>query len=163
MNPKLLMIAVVLLAASAVAAQDRGLASSQLVDSFGKANSEERSAKFDAFFLQLLNLPDSKGFVFVYCGKSCRYGEIESHFRGIELKINGMKFDRSRITVVHGGCRDGQEVELWMQASGASAPAPNPTLSIKNVTFTKVTTHNIEPIDCCGSQESQWKTFRSSK
>lgn len=158
MKLKCLPLLLCLLVAVSIAAQDKAPVS-QRVDSFGKQTSEERSFKFDIFVNQLNNFPNSKGYVFVYCGKSCRYGEVESHFRGIELKIAG-RIERSRITVVHGGYRDSQEVELWMQPAGASAPTATSTVNIKNVTFTKAITKIVEPYDCCESVEAQWKTFK---
>jgi len=158
MNLKSLMLLMILFAVVPIAAQDKAPVS-QLVDSFGKQTSEERSFKFDMFVNQLNSVPTSNGYVFVYCGKSCRYGEVESHFRGIELKLAG-RIDRSRITLVHGGYRTAQEVELWLQPAGASAPTPSSTLNIKNVTFTKASTKTVEPYDCCDSVEAQWKTFK---
>lgn len=131
-----------------------------LVDSFGKSNGEERSAKFDNFFIQIDNNPGSTGYVFVFCGKVCRYGEVESHFRGIELKTAYHKYPRDRMVLLHGGYRDSQEVELWLAPPGAGAPVPKGTRNIRDVKFTRSTNRLIEPYDCCGDYESTWKTFR---
>ncbi len=145
---KSLLLLAVLCSATSIVAQDKAPVS-LLIDSLVKQTSEERSLKFDLFVNQLNNLRNSKGYVFVYCGKLCRYGEVESHFRGIEMKLARRGFDRSRIFVVHGGYRDVQSVELWVQPEGACAAVASPSISVKDVIFTKVTRNTLEPYDCC--------------
>jgi hypothetical protein len=73
-----------------------------LFDEFGKVNSELRSGKFDALFAELSKSPNSIGYVFLFCGRVCQYGEIEAHIRGIEVKINLRNFDRNRLVVLNG-------------------------------------------------------------
>ena len=163
MNLRNLLLVVLLLAVPAVLAQNKDETAPQLFDSIGKSNGEGRSAKFDNFFVMLNNSPSLTGYVFVYCGKSCRYGEVESHLRGIELQINRRRFDRSRIVVLPGGYRNDQEVELWVRQSGAYAPVPSPSLNIKDVSFKKAGIRLVEPYDCCGSLDPQWNKFRRSK
>lgn len=161
MNVKCILIVVILFAASSIAAQDKAK-DPQLIDQITRSNGEGRSARFDNYFIQLQNDPDSRGIIFVYCGKTCRYGEVESHIRGMELKID-KRLDRSRVTIMFGGYRDVQEVELWIQPEGACAPVANASVNIKNVTFTKATLKLVEPYDCCGSLDAEWKKFKPSK
>ncbi len=132
-----------------------------LVDSFGRSTGEERSARFDSFFIQILNNKSSVGYVFVFCGKVCRYGEIEAHFRGIELKMATSTLPRNRIVVLHGGYRDDQEVELWLVPSNAKVPAPVSTRNIKDVKFTKAPKQLLVPYDCCDDIGSQWKGLKA--
>lgn len=154
-----LILVVLLISASALYGQE-AIPTPRLFDQFGRVSAEDRSARFDGLLVELQNDPNAKGFVFVYCGKTCRYGEVEAHFRGIELKIYGRRFDRSRISVVHGGYRESNEVEIWIQAAGAGAPAAHSTVNIKNVTFTQASKQIIEPYDCCDPIGAQWKKFR---
>jgi len=162
MNLKSILILVILVAATSIAAQETAPVS-QLFDTIGKSNGEVRSMTFDGLFMQLQNIPNSTAYVFVYCGKVCKYGEVESHIRGIELKIDSRKFHRSQIVILNGGFREKQEVEIWTQPIGADPPFPRSTLNIKNVTFSKSNAALIEPYDCCGSLTTQWKTFTPTK
>ncbi len=130
------------------------------VDSFSKSSGEQRSASFDNFFIQILNNHKSVGYIFVFCGKVCSYGEFEAHVRGIELKTATARFPRERLMVLHGGYRDAQEVELWLAPEGASPPLPESTRSIKDVTFAKARYHLIVPYDCCEDDGRLWKMFR---
>ncbi len=159
-NLKIVLVTALILLPSVYAQENKNVPTSIPVDSFGKANGEDRSARFDNFFIQLKNQPAAMGYVFVFCGKTCRYGEIESHFRGIELKIAGSRFDRERIVVIHGGYRDNQEVELWLKPKDASPPTPQSTRNIKHVTFKTANRQIIEPYDCCDDISGQWKAFR---
>ena len=131
-----------------------------IIDSFGRATGEDRSARFDNFFIQIQDNGGSVGYVFVYCGKLCRYGEVEAHFRGIELKTATSNISRDRLVVLHGGYRDAQEVELWLVPREAGAPIPRSTRSIRDVAFTKPTKRVLEPYDCCDDYGPYWKAFR---
>lgn len=131
-----------------------------IVDSFAKSSGEDRSARFDNFFVQILNNEGSIGYVLIFCGKECSYGEIEGHFRGIELKIATRNFPRDRLVVLHGGYRDSQQVELWLVPLDAGAPIPESTRSIKDVTFKKEPKSPIVPYDCCEDDGMLWKKLR---
>ena len=72
-----------------------------LIDSIIRGDGEIRSAKFDRFLIELANRTNSKGFVLIYCGKKCQYGEVEAHIRGIESKI-GNHWERENILILHG-------------------------------------------------------------
>src|SRR5215211_7638428 len=86
----------------------------KLVDQFGILPAEDLSARFDSLFQAISQAPGSVGYVLLYCGKKCRYGEIEAHQRGIEVKIAMRMFDRSRIVVLNAGYRESFETELWL-------------------------------------------------
>ncbi len=139
----------------------------QLIDEFGPGlGSEERSARFDALFSELgfyekarKNSP-SIGYVLVYCGKVCRYGEVEAHIRGIELKMHAREVPRSRMRIVAAGYRDKLTIELWIASDNKAAPVPTPALNIKQVTFAKPTRRIVEAYDCCDSPYYLWKVFR---
>jgi len=82
-----------------------GPAPAELFDEFGQLGSEDRSARFDNLFYKLSQEPGSMGYVLLYCGKKCSYGEIAAHFRGIEIKTAVVKFDRSRLILLDAGFR----------------------------------------------------------
>jgi hypothetical protein len=131
-----------------------------LFDEFGKISAEEKSARFDALFQAMQENPGSLAYVFIYCGEKCRYGEIEAHMRGIELKIAGRGFSRDRLNVVGSGYRKDQTVEIWLKTADAYPPSPHSTINIKNVLFTKVTGRFVEAYDCCEDNGYLWKTFK---
>ena len=81
------LIPVVILFSASVLFGQESIPTPRLFDQFSKVTAEDRSARFDNLFVELQNDPNAQGFVFIYCGKTCRYGEVEAHFRGIELKI----------------------------------------------------------------------------
>ena len=139
----------------------------RLVDEFGpRLGSEERSARFDAFFSELgfYSEPNqnngSVGHILVYCGKVCRYGEVEAHIRGIELKINTRQVPRNRFRIIAAGFRDDLAIELWAASDDKAAPVPRPTLNIKHVTFTKPTRRIVEDYDCCDDNGYLWRSFK---
>jgi len=102
----------------------------------------------------------SVGYVLLYCGKVCRYGEVEAHIRGIELKMNARVVPRNRMRIVVAGYRDKFTIELWIASDNKAAPVPTPTLNIKQVTFAKPTRRSVEAYDCCDSQDYMWKVFK---
>jgi len=131
----------------------------RLVDQFGKTSSEDRSARFDGLFQDILRNPKSIGYIFLYCGKKCRYGEIEAHLRGMEIKIGLRGFDRSRLVISNAGFKESFETELWLVPDGDRPPSPRSTLNIRNVTFSKSTSRTFEAYECCDDYSEFWKNF----
>jgi hypothetical protein len=132
----------------------------ELVDHFGTLNSEERSSRFDSLFQQILQKTGSVGYVFLYCGKQCRYGEIEAHQRGIEVKIALRGFDRSRIVVLNAGFREKFETELWLAPDNELAPRPKSTLNIRYIDFAKASRLTREHYDCCDDYSDVWQNIK---
>ena len=132
----------------------------KLVDQFGVLSSEDRSARFDNLFQEISRNAGSVGYVFLYCGRKCRYGEIEAHQRGIEIKIALRNFDRSRIVVVNAGFREKFDTELWLAASDAVAPLPKSTLNIRYIEFAKTSGPTRENYDCCDDYSELWKNLK---
>lgn len=133
----------------------------KLVDEFGILNSEERSGRFDFLFQELSQSPGSVGYVLLYCGKKCRYGEIEAHIRGIELKTRFRNPDKTKLVVLHAGYRASFHTELWLVPNGAGAPIARPSIRIQDVTFAERGKRFIEPYDCCDEiSERVWRNVK---
>ena len=139
----------------------------RLLDEFGSGlGSEERSVRFDVLFSELGFYEEtgtnstSVGYVLIYCGKVCRYGEVESHIRGIELKIHTRKAPRNRLKIIAAGYREKLTVELWLASDGNAAPVPRPTINIKQVAFTKATRPIVQAYDCCDDTGFLWRSFK---
>jgi hypothetical protein len=131
-----------------------------LIDEFGVMNSEIRSARFDVLFSELNAKPGSTGYVFLFCGKICHYGEIESHLRGIEVKVRSRTFERGRLIILNGGYRESFATEFWVVPAGASPPTPKSTLNIKDVTFKGSSKWAVQPYDCCDDQTELWNELK---
>jgi hypothetical protein len=131
-----------------------------LVDQFGVKNSEERSMRFDNFFQQISRRSGSVGYIVLYCGKMCQYGEIEAHMRGIEIKISLRQFERSNLVIVNGGFREKFDTELWLVENGSSPPEIRPTVNIKYVSFAGTTRRTLEYYDCCDDYRTFWKNLK---
>jgi hypothetical protein len=134
--------------------------STKLIDEFGRLTSEERSARFDNLFHEIAQTPGSIGYVFLYCGKKCRYGEIEAHQRGIEIKIALRGFDRSRIVVLNTGFRETFETELWLATKPSDVPKPKSSVNIRLVDFTTSSNRQFEAYECCGDYSDVWKNLK---
>jgi len=132
----------------------------RLVDTFGKLSAEDRSARFDVLLQEISRTPNSIGYVFLYCGRQCRYGEIEAHQRGIEIKIALRHFERDRIVVLNAGFRDRFETELWLAGEPGTAPRPRSTVNIRFVDFAKPTKRMFEPYDCCDDFSDVWRNIK---
>lgn len=145
---------------SATGVDQNSKPAAKLVDEFGKMNSEERSARFDLLFQEISETSGSVAYVLLYCGKKCRYGEIEAHMRGIELKVALRKFDRSRLVVVNAGFRESFGTELWIVPKDACPPSPKPTVNIKYVVFAERGKYLMEAYDCCGDFSDVWKNYK---
>ncbi len=145
-------------------------ASPRLLDEFGlRLSWEERGARLDMLFSELGIYKEpgketsSTGYVLIYCGKVCRYGEVESHIRGIELKMSAREVPRDRIKVFAAGYREQLTIELWVAPDGQLAPTPRPTLTIDKVRFTKVTKRIVEAYDCCDNPNEVWEDYKKNK
>lgn len=131
-----------------------------LVDQFGVMTAEDRSGRFDLLFSQIMQSPESVGYVFLYCGKKCRYGEIEAHQRGIEIKIGLRRFERNRIVVVNAGFRENFETELWIAKEKNDVPEPKSTLNIRYVEFSPSSKRAFEAYECCDDYSDFWKNLK---
>lgn len=132
----------------------------KLIDQFGIMNSEDRSARLDLLFSEIMQTPGSVGYILLYCGKKCRYGEIEAHQRGIEIKTAVRRFDRSRIVVLNAGFRENFETEIWVAGGSEIPPKPSSTVNIRFVEFTRSTGREFEAYECCDDYSDIWKNLK---
>ena len=136
----------------------------ELVDQLSaKMNAEVRSARFDMFFQQINGHPDSLGYVILYCGRQCKYGEIEAHLRGIEIAAALRGFDRARLITLHAGYREQFGIDLWLVFKGGGAPKIAPTVSIREVVFSSPGPKKIDAYNCCDDITEIWKSILPEK
>lgn len=129
---------------------DISLPKAVLLNSYTRSTSEEKSLFFDQLFAETARTPGAKAYVIIYCGKSCAYGEIEAHIRGMRvMKVLFRKFPSEQFLVIHGGFREVLTTELWVVPPGACPPMPSPTVEIDAVKFTGTQKDRMVPYDCC--------------
>jgi broad specificity phosphatase PhoE len=121
----------------------------KLVDVFGGVSAEDASARIDGLINEVEKNLNNKSILFVYCGRVCKYGEVEAHLRGIKSKLNFRNISNTRYLVLPGGYRDRTEVELWLIPENACPPIPKSTADIKDVIFKGTYKRKIVAYDCC--------------
>ena len=115
---------------------------------FGNTNCEGYLARMDGFLLELNNLPDSKGYVFVYAGKTLvsynnkgKYigdqnqyvlpyrNEAKSRIQTMKSRSRFKNLPNGQINFVESGFRENYTVEFWLVPKDVMPPKPTPTLS----------------------------------
>lgn len=91
-------------------------------DEYADLKFNDEKARLDNFAIQLQQAPGTQG-IYVIFG-SCDGEADQRSARAVDYLVNTRGIDRSRITVVNGGCREHLTVELWLQPTGAAAPTP---------------------------------------
>jgi len=98
------------------------------IDEFDSISFDDDKARFDNFAVQLLNRPDSQGYLIVYqgTGKNAQSAEKASR-RALNYLTKNKGIDPRRISITSGGFRAKTGYELWIIPAGAGYPAPRPT------------------------------------
>ena len=95
---------------------------------------DDQKARLDNLAVELQNDPTATTYVIAYGGITSRIGQAELlGARARDYLVAQRGTDQSRITVMNGGFREEDCVELWIVPSGASAPQPSPTVQAGDV------------------------------
>ena len=121
----------------------------ELIQSSPYVGSEQESAYIDILRSAMQSSPNSKAIFVFYCGKTCGYGEIEAHIRGLNISLKGKGWKNSEFAVVQGGYRDKFTLEYWMVPEKVGLPIPNSTIDIKDVIFKSNFKRKFFAYDCC--------------
>ena len=90
---------------------------------------DDQKARLDNLGVELQNDPTTRGYIIAYGGRMSPVGQVEKLMsRAREYLTTQRGIDASRLSVVNGGFREDDSVELWVVPSGASAPQPTPTV-----------------------------------
>ena len=90
---------------------------------------DDQKARLDNLAVELQNDPSTRAYVIAYGGKMSPVGQVERLMsRARDYLVTQRGIDASRLTVVNGGFRENDSVELWVVPSGANAPQPTPTV-----------------------------------
>ena len=90
---------------------------------------DDQKARLDNLAVELQNDPSTRAYVIAYGGRMSPVGQVEKLMtRAREYIVTQRGIDASRLTVVNGGYREEDSVELWVVPSGAAPPKPTPTV-----------------------------------
>lgn len=112
-------------------------------EEFGDVNCEDEMARLDSLALELQNSPTVKGLMIFYGGRRFR-GQLpkrgEAGARAARVKtylVQRRGIPKSQFIVIDGGYKEEFQVEIWVVPPGAAAPAPTPTVPVKDIKFQK--------------------------
>jgi hypothetical protein len=95
---------------------------------------DDLKARLDNLAVELQNDPTATTYVIAYGGRTSRIGQADllgDFARNYLATDRGI--DQSRITVMNGGFREEDCVEMWIVPSGATAPQATPTVPAGDV------------------------------
>lgn len=99
---------------------------------FDECNSctfDDQKARLDNLAVELQNDPTTRAHIIAYAGRMSPVGQVEKLLsRAREYIVTHRGIDAARLTLVNGGFREDDSVELWVVPSGAAAPQPTPTV-----------------------------------
>lgn len=92
-----------------------------LIDDFGISTCEEMSARIDAFFVELTNSPNARGYI-VINGDRNRPREKYTHEKIFEDLIKLRNFDKSRIEFLHAKDKESIRTQFWKVPADGDKP-----------------------------------------
>ena len=98
-------------------------------DQFQSVAFDDDKARFDNLAIELQGTPDAQAYIIVYAGRTSRPGQAERlGQRSMDYLVNQRGVDARRITVINGGYRDTDFIEIVICPPGATPPQPTPTV-----------------------------------
>lgn len=95
---------------------------------------DDQKARLDNLAVQLQNDPSSSAYIIAYAGRNSRRGEANRLLtRARDYLVTQRGINAPQITVLNGGFREEDCVELWIVPSGATPPQPTPTVQAGDV------------------------------
>ncbi|HEX5886209.1 MAG TPA: hypothetical protein VFY67_16830 [Pyrinomonadaceae bacterium] len=121
-------------AVSVVAPLEKRVIVAQEFDECNSCSNDDQKARLDNLAVELQNDPSTRAYIFAYGGRMSPLGQVEKLMsRARDYLITQRGIDASRLTVVNGGFREEDSVELWIVPSGAAAPKATPTVRAGDV------------------------------
>ncbi len=95
---------------------------------------DDQKARLDNLGVELQNDPTATTYIIAYGGRTSPVGQADRlGARARDYLVTTRGIDQSRITVVNGGFREEDCVELWIIPSGATPPQATPTVQAGDV------------------------------
>ena len=106
----------------------------QEFDECNSCSLNDQKARLDNLGVELQNDPSTRAYIIAYGGRMSPLGQGQKLMsRAREYLVSHRGIDASRLTVVNGGFREEDSVELWLVPSGAAAPQPSPTVQMGDI------------------------------
>jgi hypothetical protein len=107
-------------------------------DEYGDIPFDDEKARLDNFAIELENDPTAQGYLLCYGGRVGYEGEAQARCDRAKNYISNTRgIEASRVVTVDGGFREDLTVRLVVVPSGATPPAPSPTVDPRDVTILK--------------------------
>ena len=91
-------------------------------------------ARLDNLAVELQNDPSARAYIIAYGGRYSPLAQVEVLMkRARDYMVDQRGIDGSRLTIVNGGFRESDNVELWVVPSGATPPRATPTVQAGEV------------------------------
>jgi hypothetical protein len=98
-------------------------------DQFQSVAFDDDKARLDNLAIELQGAPDSQAYIIIYSGRTSRVGQADMLGRRTrDYLVNQRGVDARRITIVNGGYRETDFIEIWICPPGAKTPQPTPTV-----------------------------------
>jgi len=98
-------------------------------DQFQSVAFDDDKARLDNLAIELQGAPDTQAYIMIYAGRTSRAGQADMlGRRTMDYLVNQRGVDARRITIVNGGYRDTDFIEIWICPPGAKPPQPTPTV-----------------------------------
>jgi hypothetical protein len=98
-------------------------------DQFQSVAFDDDKARLDNLAIGLQGAPDSQAYIIIYSGRTSRAGQADMlGKRTMDYLVNQRGVDARRITIVNGGYRETDFIEIWICPPGAKTPQPTPTV-----------------------------------
>lgn len=121
-------------AVSIIAPIEKKVIVAQEFDECNSCSLNDQKARLDNLAVELQNDPSTRAYIIAYGGRMSPLGQVEKlSSRARDYLVAHRGIDASRLTVVNGGFREEDSVELWLVPSGAAAPQPTPTVQAGEV------------------------------
>lgn len=98
-------------------------------DQFQSVAFDDDKARLDNLAIELQGAPDAQAYIIIYAGRTSRAGQADMlGRRTTDYLVNQRGVDARRITIVNGGYRETDFIEIWICPPGAKTPQPTPTV-----------------------------------
>ena len=98
-------------------------------DQFQSVAFDDTKARLDNLAIELQGSPGNQAYIIIYAGRTSRAGQADMlSRRTMDCLVNQRGVDAGRITIVNGGYRDTDFIEIWLCPPGAKTPQPTPTV-----------------------------------
>src|ERR1043166_8940125 len=103
-------------------------------DQFPSIAFDDTKARLDNLAIALQSSPNDQAYIIIYAGKTSRAGQADLlGRRAMDYLVTQRGIDARRITMINGGYRDTDFIEIWICPPGATPPQATPTVQPSEV------------------------------